>query len=83
MVATCRLITSGVNLHTQSTAAFRTEPGWIKFAPTGNIGVFDHRGAAPTAVRVVHSQMALDSAPIWLMERPVSTARLSIPVVIR
>jgi hypothetical protein len=53
-------------LHTQTTPAFRTEPGWIKFAPTGNIGVFDHRSAAPTAVRVVHSQMALDSAPIGI-----------------
>jgi hypothetical protein len=66
MVATLGLITSGMDLHTQTTAAFWTEPGWIKFAPTGNIGVFDHRSAAPTAVRVVHSQMALDSAPIGI-----------------
>ena len=66
MVATCGLITSSVNLHTQTTSALRTEPGWIKFAPTGNIGVVDLRSAAPTAVRVVHSQMALDSAPIGI-----------------
>ena len=66
MVATCGLITSGMNLHTQTTAALRTEPGWIKFAATDNIGVLDYRSAAPTAVRVVHSQMALDSAPIGI-----------------
>ncbi|CAM8626367.1 hypothetical protein MCEKE4_00327 [Acidimicrobiia bacterium] len=66
MVATCGLITSGVNLHTQTTSALRAEPRWIKFAPTGNIWMFGHRRAAPTAVRRGHTQMALDSAPIGI-----------------
>jgi hypothetical protein len=66
MVATRGFITSSVNLHTQTSTTLRAKPRWIKFAPTCDVWMFGHRSAAPTAVRVGHSQMALDSAPIGI-----------------
>jgi hypothetical protein len=42
------------------------KPWWIEFASTNEIGMNIKRGAAPTAIRVGHVQMALDSAPIGI-----------------
>ena len=66
MVATRGLITRGMHLHAQSSPASGAEPRRIEFAPTLNIWMFGDRGTAPTAIRVGHAQMALDSAPIGI-----------------
>ena len=66
MVATCGLITSGMYLDAHSSPTRGAKPWWIEFASTNEIGMNIKRGAAPTAIRVGHVQMALDSAPIGI-----------------
>jgi len=66
VVSTRGLKACGMNLDAQAPPAFGTEPWRIEFAPTRDSWMFDHRSAAPAAIRIGHAQMALDSAPIGI-----------------